>query len=306
MQLLISSFYFTLSLFVFLIVSKAQTNITKTIIVDQSGKGNFIHVQQSIDSIPPNNQEWTIIHLKSGVYNEKVEISAEDKPYIILQGENRVMTVIQWGDFGRSLESSTFKLLADNFMAREITFKAFVQGDKVSFYGCSFISLQVRDTLTDWEGRHYFEQCYFEGVIDFIWGGGQSIYQSHLADGNAYITAQARKSDKETNGFVFKYCKSIWKYSRVLFYKSVFADIIAPQGWDAWNHEGKEETITYAEIGCIGPGADMSKRVKWEKNLSEEEVRQIVRVRLFINQEMWLQEQLHALTISGPHMLLEK
>ena len=55
--------------------------------------------------------------------SEKVEISAEDKPYIILQGENRVMTVIQWGDFGRSLESSTFKLLADNFMAREITFK---------------------------------------------------------------------------------------------------------------------------------------------------------------------------------------
>ena len=54
--------------------------------------------------------------------SEKVEIS-EDKPYIILQGENRMMTVIQWGDFGRSLESSTFKLLADNFMAREITFK---------------------------------------------------------------------------------------------------------------------------------------------------------------------------------------
>ena len=54
--------------------------------------------------------------------SEKVEIS-EDKPYIILQGENRMMTVIQWGDFGSSLESSTFKLLTDNFMAREITFK---------------------------------------------------------------------------------------------------------------------------------------------------------------------------------------
>nr|POE62018.1 putative pectinesterase 29 [Quercus suber] len=240
---------------------------------------------------------------------------------------------------------------------------AFVQGDKVSFHSCDFISLQ--DTLTDWEGRHYFDKCYFEGAIDFIWGAGQSIYQGNdhicrdrlhwtrgrvadmskrvkweknlseeevqqlvsncvinvteslLADGNAYVTAQARESDKETNGFVFKYCKvtgsgpafigrAYGYYSRVVFYKSVFADIIAPQGWDAWNREGKEEMITYAEIGCTGPGADMSKCVKWEKNLSEEEVRQIVRVRLFINQEMWLQEQLHAPTISSPHMLLEK
>ena len=52
--------------------------------------------------------------------SEKVEIT-KNKPYIILEGENRILTVIQWGDFGSPLESSTFKLLADNFMAREIT-----------------------------------------------------------------------------------------------------------------------------------------------------------------------------------------
>ena len=54
--------------------------------------------------------------------SEKVEIS-KDKPYIILEGESHSQTVIQWGDFGSSLESSTFKLYADNFMARGITFK---------------------------------------------------------------------------------------------------------------------------------------------------------------------------------------
>ncbi|KAM4114691.1 hypothetical protein ACJW30_04G088500 [Castanea mollissima] len=313
-SLIISTFYFTLSLFVFLNVFKAQTNNTKTFLVDQSGKGNFIHAQQAIDSVPSNNQEWIIIHLNPSVYNEKVEIS-KHKPYIILEGESRSRTVIQWGDFGSSLESSTFKLYADNFMARGITFKntfnhvirrIFLKGDKISFHSCAFISLQ--DTLTDWEGRHYFEKCYFEGAIDFIWGGGQSIYQnsqinvtaSLLDGGNAYITAQARGSDEETNGFVFKYCamtgtgpaflgRAYGSHSRVVFYKSVFDGIITPQGWDAWRSTGKEETITYAEIGCTGP----------EKNLSEEEVRQLVSIRLFINQEMRLQEQL-SLSTKGP------
>ena len=47
--------------------------------------------------------------------------------------------------------------------------------DKAWFYGCSFISVQ--DTLADLVGRHYFKNCYIEGAIDFIWGGGQSIYE---------------------------------------------------------------------------------------------------------------------------------
>ena len=47
--------------------------------------------------------------------------------------------------------------------------------DKAWFYGCSFISVQ--DTLADLVGRHYFKNCYIEGAIDFIWGGGQSLYE---------------------------------------------------------------------------------------------------------------------------------
>ena len=57
-------FYLTLStLFIFLNLSNART-----ITVDQSGKGDFTTVQQAIDSIPSNNNEWTVIHLRAGVY----------------------------------------------------------------------------------------------------------------------------------------------------------------------------------------------------------------------------------------------
>ena len=36
-----------------------------------------------------------------------------------------------------------------------------------------------------------------------------NVTASILGGGNAYITAEARRSDKETNGFVFKYCSII-------------------------------------------------------------------------------------------------
>ncbi len=68
---------------------------------------------------------------------------------------------------------------------------------------------------------------------------------------NAYITAQARDSETDTSGFVFKYCsitgtgpallgRAYRSHSRVLFFKSKFDNIIAPEGWYAWNAVGKE------------------------------------------------------------------
>ena len=50
-----------------------------------------------------------------------------------------------------------------------------IYGDKSAFYNCGFLGLQ--DTLWDVEGRHYFNDCYIEGVVDFICGDGQSFYQ---------------------------------------------------------------------------------------------------------------------------------
>lgn len=52
---------------------------------------------------------------------------------------------------------------------------ALVAGDRSSFYRCGFVSVQ--DTLSDLLGRHYYEGCYIEGAIDFIFGYGQSIFQ---------------------------------------------------------------------------------------------------------------------------------
>ncbi|XVF31474.1 hypothetical protein REPUB_Repub16aG0149200 [Reevesia pubescens] len=302
----------------------AQAAISKTIIIDQSGHGNFITIQKAIDFIPSNNAAWIRIHVKAGIYNEKVNIP-RDKPNILLEGESREMTIIQFGDGGDSITSSTFSLYAEEFVAMDITFKnthnlqpgkpitwapaALINADKAAFYRCGFISLQ--DTLTDSQGRHYFESCYIQGAVDFIWGNGRSLYErsilnvtaSLLGRGlTAYITAQARDSTIDTSGFVFKYCSIVGtgpaylgraykKFARVLFYKTTMSNIIVPEGWSAWNSAGEENSIVFAEVDCEGPGADKSKRVPWEKNLSAQDLNYLVNVNTFVNKGGWIQKQ---------------
>lgn len=165
------------------------------------------------------------IHFISFIFSEKVSVP-EDKQFIVVEGENRANTVIQWGDAGDVVKSTTFTILADNFVAKNITFKvrlscscsyiiysyiyiyhmyniliffiiqntynnviarneqgkgitwapaALIAADKVSLYGCGIVSIQ--DTLFDARGRHFFDSCYIQGAIDFIWGSGQSLYK---------------------------------------------------------------------------------------------------------------------------------
>ncbi|KAF8018316.1 hypothetical protein BT93_H3265 [Corymbia citriodora subsp. variegata] len=327
--------YSLLSTFLFALLSVSRVSLSqdcgnkemRTIVVDQSGHGQFTTVQKAIDSIPVKNNNWTRVLVKPGIYNEKVMVHA-DKPCIVLHGNSASDTIIQWSYGGDVDKSATFTLFADNIKVRNIGFKntyneepsrrdrnlikqaaAFqVTSDKVSFYQCAFISVQ--DTLTDFKGRHYFEDCYIEGAIDFIWGNGQSIYQgctinastAILGGSSGYITAQGRDSATDTTGYVFKECsvggngpvylgRAYRQYSRVVFYKTYLSNIVVPQGWDPWTYVGREGAITYAESECTGPQADKSKRVQWEKTLSGDELYNLIDVNKFINQDGWLYNQ---------------
>ena len=50
-----------------------------------------------------------------------------------------------------------------------------ISGDAAVFMGCQFIGTQ--DTLYDHKGRHYFQDCYIAGSMDFIFGDGLSMYK---------------------------------------------------------------------------------------------------------------------------------
>lgn len=40
----------------------------ETIIVDQSGAGNFTTIQSAIDAVPSDNLQWICIYVKTGIY----------------------------------------------------------------------------------------------------------------------------------------------------------------------------------------------------------------------------------------------
>ncbi|XP_006301771.2 putative pectinesterase 11 [Capsella rubella] len=91
-----------------------------------------------------------------------------------------------------------------------------------------------------------------------------------------------RTSATEKSGFTFLGCKLTgsgstylgrpWgAYSRVVFAYSFFSNVVAPQGWNQWGDSTKQNTVYYGEYKCYGPGADRGQRVKWSKQLSDDE-----------------------------------
>ncbi|KAJ3676306.1 hypothetical protein LUZ60_003718 [Juncus effusus] len=163
-----------------------------------------------------------------------------------------------------TLDTATFTVMADNFLARNITFKnsyndkiedravaAAIGGDNSSFYNCKFLGFQ--DTLCDFQGRHYFSQCLIEGAVDFIFGQAASVYDGCTLksimgpSGNGWVTAHA-KIGSNPAGFVFKGCSvtgtgsiylgRAWNpYSTVVFYNTAMDGIVIPAGWDSWGKD---------------------------------------------------------------------
>jgi len=48
---------------------------------------------------------------------------------------------------------------------------------------------------------------------------------------------------------------------------------IKPEGFSNWNQTDNYKTARYAEFENYGPGANESKRVSWEKQLSENQIK---------------------------------
>ncbi|KAF5019375.1 hypothetical protein F66182_8625 [Fusarium sp. NRRL 66182] len=168
-----------------------------------------------------------------------------------------------------------------------VALAASVYGDKIGFYGCSFVGWQ--DTLLTGAsaGYQYYESCYIEGAIDFIWGYSKAYFKGcTLAAKRAKsaITAQSRKDEAAVGGYVFDQClfteastatvdlqgqvylgRPYSAYALVVVKNSYLDSTTHPAGWKIWSSsDPRTDHITFAEYANEGPG-------RWENNKAARE-----------------------------------
>lgn len=281
----------------------AAIRITE-VVVAQDGSGQFTNVQAAIMSVPMGYAtNPVVIRIKPGTYKEQLYIQRE-KRFFHLRGESETNTVLTFdlhanilGPDGKPIGTfrtpSTY-IDAEDFTAENLTFANSagpvgqalairIDADRVVFRNCRFLGWQ--DTILANRGRHYFENCYIEGHVDFIFGGATCYFERSkihcLKDG--YITA-ASTPDTNRYGYVFNECEITgapgaktylgrpWRdFAATVFLNTTMGEVVRPEGWHNWGKVEKEKTTRYAEFGSRGPGANSDKRVKWAKQLTETE-----------------------------------
>ena len=303
-------------------VPAAPSRIKPDAVVATDGSGKYTLVQDAINAAPqltPSDRPW-VIYVKAGTYKEKIYIQRE-KRFISLLGEDAEKTILTWdlyaglkGPDGKAIgtfATPSTLIDADDFTCAGLTFQNSagpkgqalairIDGDRDIFRDCRFIGWQ--DTILGNRGRHYFDHCYIEGAVDFIFGGATEFYDycRIVCTGNGYITA-ASTPETQAFGFVFSHCsiegatpevKSYlgrpWRaYASVTFLDTDMSQVVRPIGWHNWDKPEREKTARYAESGSKGPGANPPARSVWSKQLSAAEASAITVERVLGGTDGW-------------------
>ncbi|MCS7033644.1 MAG: pectinesterase family protein [Phycisphaerae bacterium] len=292
----------------------------RTITVAQDGSGDFADVQSAIDSLPSPNESPVVILIKPGRYKQHVVVPkglnrltfrGEDARLTILTDDKNVKVILPDGRPISTPDSASTLIRGEDFTAENITFEntsgnngqglaMYHDADRGIFRNCRFLGWQ--DTLRVNRGRSYFENCYIEGHVDFIYSRGTAWFEKchiHcLADG--YITA-ASTEPGDPFGYVFHECTVTaapgvkrtflgrpWRpHASVTFLRCHLPAQIAPEGWDNWRNPENEKTARFAEFESRGPGANPAARVPWSRQLNAEEAARITLATVLGGKDGW-------------------
>lgn len=299
----------------------------RNITVAQDGSGDYNTIQEALNSTRDLGPSEVVIHIKNGVYHEKLEIPSW-KHKLTLVGEDRNKTVITNNDYSGKTDSITGKKLS-TFTSATVTVKGddisfknlsiknescgegqavalHVEGDRFFAEDCNILGCQ--DTLyTATEGsRQFYLNCFIQGTTDFIFGEAVAVFKGCTIKSlkNSYVTAAATPKGQEF-GYVFIDCRLTaaegvdevylgrpWRpYARTVFINTELGGHILPEGWNPWKGDdmfpNKEDTAYYAEYQSKGEGAAPQKRVSWSHQLTEEEAGKYTLDTIFKECDTW-------------------
>lgn len=147
-----------------------------------------------------------------------------------------------------------------------------------------------QDTLYAHSLRQVYRDCNITGTVDFIFGNAAVVLQNckiiarkPMTNQKNMVTAQGRTDPNQNTGTSIQNCDIIassdlapvedlfktylgrpWKnFSRTVVMQSYICDLIDPAGWAEWDGDFALKTLYYGEYMNRGPGAGVSKRLKW-------------------------------------------
>lgn len=277
--------------------------------VSADGTANFPTIQRAVDHAPLEGNGRLEIAIRPGTYHERVKIP-QDRPRVSLigLGNDPSAVVITYSmsaaAAGGTFFSAVVEVQSEGFQASNLTIQnSFGPGSQavaLTVYSDRAIIHDVRllgwqDTLYAAAGRQYYNRCYIEGAVDFIFGDAQAVFENSAirSVGDGYIAAESRKTPDGPQGFVFNKCKLTqgpaqgatpakiekgvflgrpWRpYSRVIYSDCWMDKHIREVGWDNWSDAANEKTAWFGEYHSTGPGANAVPRAAWAHQLNEKD-----------------------------------
>lgn len=197
-------------------------------VVAQDGTGDYTSLKAAIEAAPANRVAPWLIFIKEGTYREHIDIPV-NKPFIHLIGQDKMLVTITdsllcGGDNALHVsQGATVVVNATDFYAENITFDnkhgvdlvagpqalaMYTDNDRATFYNCRLRSYQdtYLTSTNHVSDRHYLKDCWIEGAVDFIYGGGDVYFDACtlniVRQEGGYIVAPSHHETTEW-GYVF-------------------------------------------------------------------------------------------------------
>ncbi|XP_010434900.1 PREDICTED: putative pectinesterase/pectinesterase inhibitor 43 [Camelina sativa] len=206
-----------------LLARRPSNSIRANVVVAKDGSGKFKTIAQALAMVPMKNKRKFVIHIKQGVYKEKVEVTKK-MLNVMFVGDGPTKTIIT-GDIAflpnrvGTFRTATVAVNGDYFMAKDIGFENTagaarhqavalrVSADFALFFNCHMNGYQ--DTLYVHTHRQFYRDCRISGTIDFVFGDAKAVFQNcvfvirrPMDNQQCIVTAQGRKDRRETTGIV--------------------------------------------------------------------------------------------------------